>query len=284
MSGPSISTVRKLDPTVSVSRGSASRGPHSAINAIARVCSCLQLLCKQTKRPRYPRYSHDVSPRAVSRVVSQIVTLPSHAQFRVLTPIIHNGGNARGGLVSDLTSRNFIQIQIGKRVHRLASGVRLSGGRDRRVRIIISHLIGGSNLRRHLTSSLTAYLGQSRKVIIVSVLTSGGRRTNAKRTITGSGIISLSSHLPSQAPRTTRTKNDCNRTLTSALPGRLIFSRGFTYPRRKTIVRRLSPQLFSFGSPCNTYPRYRKLNDLQAFSTSLIIPSPALPICTTVTP
>lgn len=238
VSGPSLSSVSNLSPTISVSRGAASGGPHSAINAMARVCSCLHLLFTHINAPRYPRYNHIVRHRAASRITSGILTTKRNHHTFILTPIIHKQGNRCAGLFRSLHTRNFDHIHISNRIHSLSSPVSLSGGFGRSVRIIISHVIVHRGSLNHVTRSI--------------------RRT-ATLTRNGIGMCLLPSH---STPRKAR-----NRLLRCSLT--------LTYPRRKRSVSSLRPHSFSFGTPCNTYPRYSNLNFGGAISTRTLVRSPS---------
>lgn len=168
--GPSMRDVRKLSPTVSVSRGSAGRGPHSAIKAIARVCSCFQLLCTEIKVPRYPGYNHRVTGRSMSRVISRVVTLPREAGVRLLTPIMHKEGKARTGLFRHTGGDKCIHIHISNGVCRLSRRVALSGGVGRGVRVVMSHLMMGPKVRGQLASSIRGMLRLTRNLLIISIV------------------------------------------------------------------------------------------------------------------
>ncbi len=232
VSGPSMSSVRNLSPTVSVSRGAASGGPHSAINAIARVCSCLQLLCTEVNVPRYPIYNERVGHRSISRVISGVVRLPRNAHVRLLTPVIHNEGNRCIGRLRRTGGSNCIEIEISNSVCRLSRGVGLSGGGGRAVRVIISHLMVGSRVHSELDSSVRITAGLSNNLLNISMVN--------------------------------------NR--------RVLFSRGCTYPSRNMSVRRLSPQVFSFGGPFKTYPSYANLNIFGEMSPGLVVPGSRLAV------
>ncbi len=230
VSGPSIRDVSKLSPTVSVSRGAADGGPHSAINAMARVCSCVELLFTEVNVPRYPGYKGRVGSRSVSRVISTITILPRQAGLRILTPMVENEGNRRGGIIGSTFGGNFTETVVSNRVVRLSNrSARLSGRGGRAVRVIISHLTIGRKVREHLASSIRATLGVTRNVIRVSMV--------SKREV--------------------------------------IFDAGCTYSSYNVDVRRLAPEVFSFGAPCNTYPGYVKVNSLAVISPSGIVPSGA---------
>lgn len=167
--GPSISCVRNLDPTVSVSRGAASGGPHSAINAMARVCSCLELLCTEVNVPRYPIYNERVSRRAISRVISGVLACSRNAGVRVVTPVIHSEGNRCAGRLSSTHGSNCTHIHVSNDVCSLFRAVGLSGGGGRGVRVIISELIIGSDVHDHLASDVRATARLSGNAIVYGV-------------------------------------------------------------------------------------------------------------------
>lgn len=227
-----MSRVANLSPTVSVSRGAADRGPHSAINAIARVCSCLHLLCTHINIPRYPIYNQIVDRRAISRVISTILGLSRNAGFRMLTPIIHRHGNARRGRLSTTHQNNCSHIHVSNRLCSLSRRVALRGGVGRAIRVIISHLTVHGNVQNHLTSSLRATLTLANNVTRISIVN--------------------------------------NRYVA--------FDRGFTYPRRNVSVDSLSPQLFSFGGPLNTYRGYANLNAFVQISRRHVLPGQDLSV------
>lgn len=227
VSGPGIRDVRKLSPTVSVSRGAASGGPHSAINAIARVCSCLHLLCTEVNIPRYAIYKERVHRRAISRVISGVVACRANAGVRIVTPIMENEGNRRTGILSDTKGSNCIHTEISKVVCSLSRGVPVRGGGGRGVRVVISHLMVGPRVTSELSSDVRATSGLNNNLIAIGF---GNSRSIA-------------------------------------------FSRGCTYPRRNIDVSRLSPEVFSFGGPFNTYPGYAKLNMFLGVSRGGVVPS-----------
>lgn len=173
--GPSIRDVRNLPPTVSVSRGSAGHGPHSAMKAIARVCSCFQLLCTEIKVPRYPGYKERVGGRAISRVMSDVVSFPREAGVRLLTPIIQNHGKARTGLLRRTGEDKCMHIRVSKGLCRLSRRVDLSGGVGRGVRVIMSHLVIGPKVRGELSSSVRAILSLTRNLLVMSAVSKGVR-------------------------------------------------------------------------------------------------------------
>ncbi len=168
--GPGIRIVRKLSPTVSVSRGAASGGPHSAINAIARVCSCLHLLCTHINMPRYPIYNGRVGRRAASRVISVIVGLSTNDGVRVLSPTMAGHGNRRIGRLRRTHGRNFTEMHVSSLICSLSRRVGLRGGGGRAVRMIISHLIVGSRVRSELASDVRATIGLSNNLIGISMV------------------------------------------------------------------------------------------------------------------
>lgn len=179
------------------------------------------------KAPVYPGSNDIVTDRSISRVISQIVRLPRQAQLRILTPVIHSGGKARGDIFRGVGGTKFMQIRISNRACSLRRIPTLSGGGGRVIGIIISQVVVGRNVHSHLFSSFRTTL-----------------------------------HL------------DSNCTATSIVNNRpLVFSRRCTYPVYNFAINRLRPQLFSFGTPLKTYPRYRKLNDGLRVSRRLIIPS-----------
>lgn len=174
--GPSISRVRKLSPTVSVRRGSASRGPHSAIKAVARVRSCLHLLFTHINRPHYPSRSIPLTTRAIDRVISGILSRPRNGHLVLLTPVVGRHGNRRAGALRGLTDRNCVHTHVSNRIYSLSSppGLRLRGGRA--VRIIISHFGIHSSLARHLTRSFRATLRLSNNATMITSVSSPGTR------------------------------------------------------------------------------------------------------------
>ncbi len=166
---PSISGVANLDPMVSVRRGAAGGGPHSAINAAARVCSFLHLLCTHTKRTCSCLSNRGVIHCARRRVVSLVVESCRKHHVCLLTPIIHGHGKRCGRLFRDVHHGNCLCIYISKRVQRITRNVGIShcGGRD--VRVIMSGLHIRRDSSGHLHSDVTATVRRnSKRVVILS--------------------------------------------------------------------------------------------------------------------
>lgn len=184
--------------------------------------------------PRYPRYNRLIDTRAPRRVISALLGGPRHAEFRVLTPIMHNHGKRFTSLLRLLHNSNCTHTLVSNRRHRLSSSVGLAGRGGRAVRIIISHLVVHSNVQRQLASSVRATLQLSGNIVITS-------------------FISLSRGSPGQHRP---------------------FSRRETYPgKRRLRLSRVRPHAFSFGTPCKTYPIYSNVNCGLRVSPSLIVTS-----------
>lgn len=164
---PSISGVAKLDPIVSVRRGAAGGGPHSAINAAARICSCLHLLCTHTKRTCSCLSNRGVIGCARRRVLSLVLGSCGKGHVCVLTPLIHDHGKRCGRLFRRIHGGNCLCMHISNRMHRILPNVGLSHCGGRSIRIIVSGLIIASGSSAHLGGDITATVHRNSKLLVV---------------------------------------------------------------------------------------------------------------------
>lgn len=164
---PSISGVAKLDPMVSVRRGAAGGGPHSAIKAAARVCSCLHLLCTHTKITCSCLSKRGVIGCARRRVVNLVRQSCRNGGVFVLTPLMHAHGKRCGRLFRRIHGGNCLCIHISNRIHRVMRNVGLSHCGGRSVRIIVSGLIMSRGSSGQLGRDITATVRRNRKLVVV---------------------------------------------------------------------------------------------------------------------
>lgn len=164
---PSMSGVANLDPIVDVRRGAAGGGPHSAINAAARVCSCLHLLFTHTNATCDCHDNRRVIGCARRRIVSVVLSRCTKGTVFLLTPLVHRHGKRCHRLFRDVHHGNCLCMHISKRVRRIMDKVGLSHCGVRGVRIIVSGLIIGRSSRRHVHGDMTATVGRNSNVIVI---------------------------------------------------------------------------------------------------------------------
>lgn len=164
---PSMSGVAKLDPIVSVRRGAAGGGPHSAIKAAARVCSCLHLLCTHTKVTCSCLSKRGVIGCARRRVLRLVLGSCGKGGVCVLTPLIHSHGKRCGRLFRRVQGGKCLCIHVSKRIHRVARNLGLSHCGGRSVRMIISGLVMRSGSSGQLGRDITATVHRKSKLLVV---------------------------------------------------------------------------------------------------------------------
>lgn len=237
--GPRYSFVGNVPPTVTVRRGIGDHGPHSAINASARVCRCLQLLCTHIKGACSPVDKRLIGGRDVRSVMGYVLSFPGKAGCAILAPVVPHRNHALLRRLRVSLGRKFAHVRIGHRVIHVRSFLRRattrSGGRG--VCLLMSHVAtssDGSDVD-HLASSTRATVCRKSKGYLL--------------------------HFCS-------TSKDAR-----------LFSFDAGFRTSKVGFRRPGSRVFSFGSPLNTYPRYRNFNGIVNVSRRLIVPGHTLDMC-----
>lgn len=230
--GPRYSFVGKLPPTVTVRRGIVSQGPHSAINADARVCRCLHLLFTHVNGACSPVDKRRIGHRAARSILTYAQRFSGNAGFMVLTPLrVMRNEDLRGRLRVCLR-RKCTHVLIGNRFVHVSSFRNSTGPRS--VFLIVSHtsMDGRGSSVDHLVSSTRATFCRNSNTYHLLFLPDGV---------------------------------DCS------------FSAQFR--TSNVAFRRPASGVFTFGSPLNTYPAYRKFKDIVNVSRGLIVPGASVDLC-----
>lgn len=232
--GPRYSFVGNVPPTVTVRRGIGDHGPHSAMNASARVCRCLHLLCTHINGACDPIDKRRIGGRSVRSVMGYVLSCPRKAHCAILARVCLRSKHALRRRLRVSQGRNFGHLRMGNRVI-------------------------------HVSRCTTN--GRSIMCLLISQVAT-----------TGSG--STVDHLASST-RATVCRNSNVYVLHFCRPSKAAQLRAFDAGFRTSNVafRRPGSRVFSFGSPVNTYPMYRKFNGIVNVSRRLIIPGHSLSIC-----
>ncbi len=193
---PSISCVTNLDPMVTVRRGAAGGGPHSAINAVARVCSCLHLLFTHTNATCDCVSNRGVMGCASHRVLSLVARGCSNGTICLLTPLIRGHGNRCGRLFRTAQGGKCPGIHISNRVRRVAFNVGISHCHGRSVRTVISGVIVGTGSRGHVLRDVSLYVGVKNKAVVVLRHSSGAPHWFSHRLVSPMSNVSCTRPTP----------------------------------------------------------------------------------------
>lgn len=232
--GPRYSFVGKVPPTVTVRRGMDDHGPQSAINASARVCRCLQLLCTHINGAFDPIDKRRIGGRSTRSVIGYVLRCPRKAECAILTPVLLHRSHALRRRLRVSVGRNFAHLRIGNRVVHVS---RCGPGTKSAIFLLVSHVATssrGSSID-HLASSTRATVCRKSNTYLLHFC------------------------------RPSKDAYLCH------------FDAGFR--TSNVAFRRPGSRVFSFGSPVNTYPTYRKFKGIVNVSRRLIVPSHSLSIC-----
>ncbi len=182
VNGPSDSDVANLPPTVTVRRGIVTHGPQSAINATARVCSCLQLLFSHIKRAFSPVSNVRIGYRAARSIVTCVNRRRMKSDIVILTPVtaaaplsgfLTVGDRRKCGHIcfnSDFSHvSSFLATRLGS-VHSVSTAS---------IDVIVSHLhvTSSGSCRSHLCSAVSATFCRNRNVVCILFPSDSGRLT-----------------------------------------------------------------------------------------------------------
>jgi excinuclease ABC subunit A len=246
---PDVDAIEGLSPAISIDQKSTSHNPRSTVGTVTEIYDYLRLLFGRAGEPHCPHCDRSIAPQTIDQMCDRVMELPDRTKFQILAPVVRGKKGTHQKLLSSLASQGFVRVRVDGEIYELSDSISLEKNHTHTIEIVVDRLIKKPGIEERLVDSLVTCLRHSE------------------------GIATILAELPSDAPESTANSLQ-----------EIVFSENFACPEHGAVMEELSPRLFSFNSPYGACTACHGLGSVQTFSADLVIPDPAAPVYSAITP
>ncbi len=112
MEKPDVDHIEGLSPAISIEQKSTSHNPRSTVGTITEIHDYLRLLFARVGEPRCPTHGLPLAGRTVSRMVDEVLGLPSETRMMLLAPVVRERKGEHLHVLEDLRRNGFVRARV----------------------------------------------------------------------------------------------------------------------------------------------------------------------------